>query len=484
MDAMVQIFRTKISAPYIALGHDPDEAHHAATKAYVDRHAGGGGGDYLPIGGGTLTGVLQLPASGFGDQASLTFGSNLTGFGLRVIGDTIFLMIGGRLVATWSAVGFQLGGPLNMSTAQINYLGDPVEPQDAANRAYVDRSIAALPPPPVIDLSPYLLLDGSRPMTGLLRFANYLTGLLWSSGALIYDTSSAPGNALVFRRPPGNPEFLVEDNSGSLASRTPIITQAAADGRYIKLSGETCEWLAANLYLLAPWGAQNRPGLMLGDNTTGFWRNAGDIAFSFDGGANTPIGWNRTTVNLQATLAMNGRLITGVAPPVAASDAVPRSYVDARAGRAIRVYVATEVVISLVDAVCLDVPFAVLDSQPRTIVVTLTPTFRGGVNGVPYQLIYTATIGAGAALVHQQRVTAYTFSAGADAADPIFLQSPVRFGHTVTPVANVVQVRVTVRFHSSPGAGGGAFTQTGEQLIAGEPTIARRTLVTIEEMSD
>jgi len=50
----------------VTLPADPTAALHAATKAYVDSVAGGGGGatgDYLPLAGGTLTGALVISTS-------------------------------------------------------------------------------------------------------------------------------------------------------------------------------------------------------------------------------------------------------------------------------------------------------------------------------------------------------------------------------------------------------------------------------------
>jgi hypothetical protein len=67
-----------INAAGVTLWGDPTADMHAATKHYVDLHAGnGGGGAYLPLTGGTLSGDLTVaPAGTLRFQTAIVIGQN------------------------------------------------------------------------------------------------------------------------------------------------------------------------------------------------------------------------------------------------------------------------------------------------------------------------------------------------------------------------------------------------------------------------
>lgn len=100
---------------------------------------------YLALSGGQMGGPL-ITATGTGlTNPGIGIGDNSTGF--YRAGNTLLLSVGGALYAQWlqapASVMFTV--PLNMATYPITNVGAPNAATDAANRAYVDNAVAAVP---------------------------------------------------------------------------------------------------------------------------------------------------------------------------------------------------------------------------------------------------------------------------------------------------------------------------------------------------
>ena len=83
---------------------------------------------------------------------------------------------------------------------------------------------------PALDAA-YLRRNGTNQMEGSVSIIGPNRGMVLdvtASAAAVYNT----GINLVLRRPVGNADVLVENNNGDAGSRSPVLTQAAADARY------------------------------------------------------------------------------------------------------------------------------------------------------------------------------------------------------------------------------------------------------------
>ena len=77
----------------------------------------------------------------------------------------------------------------------------------------------------------YLRRNGTNQMDASVTIIGANRGVVFDalvSGAAVYNT----GTNLVLRRPAGNADVLVENNNGDAGTRSPVMTQAAADARY------------------------------------------------------------------------------------------------------------------------------------------------------------------------------------------------------------------------------------------------------------
>ena len=104
---------------------------------------------YARLAGANFTGPLITAPGGSLTNPGLGIGDNATGFYRS--GGALLLSVGGALYAQWlqgpPSVMFTV--PLNMATYPITNVGTPAAATDAANRAYVDAQVAAVPRPAV-----------------------------------------------------------------------------------------------------------------------------------------------------------------------------------------------------------------------------------------------------------------------------------------------------------------------------------------------
>ena len=111
----------------LVLPGDPTEDNQAATKKYVDEH--GGGGPYLPLSGGTMTGDITFSATGGQLRGTNT--------GIRIQDKAGWLSIDNTENGAIRFSADMIANSLN--AYQIKFLKDPTDAQDAATKAYVDK---------------------------------------------------------------------------------------------------------------------------------------------------------------------------------------------------------------------------------------------------------------------------------------------------------------------------------------------------------
>ena len=120
-----------VMSGFLSLHADPTDALHAATKAYVDAFVGsggGGGGDYLPLAGGTLTG--QLMNTHVGTIANPSYA--------LAPGTGMYGGAGWLAFAVDGAFMFSVNSAVFAPIVPIMLPGDPTNPMYAATKQYVD----------------------------------------------------------------------------------------------------------------------------------------------------------------------------------------------------------------------------------------------------------------------------------------------------------------------------------------------------------
>ncbi len=317
---------------------DPVAPQDAATKAYVDQVAGPGGG-YLPLAGGTLTGQLTIAPS-IEAGIALAFGAgNTHGFARFATEFMLFAGgVGGDPVMSWDRPQGRARSdlPLDMIDHEIFNLRDPLDPQDAATKAYVDNTLGALPP--ALDQR-YVqktgdIMSGSLVFQGAASFIEFPAGqggLYWgpTAGARSMIYEGPPGFGLIFRRATGQDHLLTEAVSGDPTTRRPILT---SDTGVIK-TGDTMTGSLEidNGYLLiSSGGTPGVPALMIGGNTRGFWSNANGVYLNFDG--QTLFQWTPGAISPGANFDMGGaggrQIINLATAPTQPHHAANKAYVD------------------------------------------------------------------------------------------------------------------------------------------------------------
>ncbi len=323
----------------------------------------------------------------------------------------------------------------------------------------------------------YLRLNGANQMTGNLTFLNSGNGIIFNqlqSGSIIYQDFEP---ALRLRKPLGNAPVTIEDNSGAATSRTPIVTEVSGDARYLQRAGGQM----SGQIILPTGGGVTNAQLAFGDNATGFYRSGNTVVLSVGGQLYCQWLGSPPSFMMGVPLNMATQRITSLADPIAATDAVPRQYVDAAiagipqppAGQRpnLRAYIPTEIAALLAaPQTCLDINFPVADNSAKTIMVVCDCYFDGGAAGQFYDVIYTCTTLAPGVDAHN---AVYRVNTNANSA---YMRSPITFGGTVFPESNnTIRIIITVRLGDPAPAT--VLTQVGQR-----PT--SRSYITVMEMQN
>lgn len=320
----------------------------------------------------------------------------------------------------------------------------------------------------------YLRLNGTNPMQGSVAISGPNRGIVWGDsgiqGALYSD-----GTQLIFRRAINDTDVVIENNSGASATRSPIVTQAGGDLRYVRPFQLEEYLLKTGGQMTGPFVSQTGSsntnlGVSVGDNATGFWRS-GLYLIVVAGGQTI---WQSSTTEMIFGVRLNAatQQITNVGDPTSAQDAVNRRTMDAAIAAiprpivpASRTFIANEVTIGTAATEFFNQPFFTADNATRTILVTVYPQFSGGQPSSFYDLEYSTGLSVG--LIERSTVypTAQGYMGGGQA---------VCFAATVTPVSSQIQVSLSVRMMAA---------NPGPDLIQIGSRTTQRSYVVIQEMT-
>lgn len=257
---------------------DPVAATDAVTLDYFNKNKEAGGGVYLEIAGGTMGGninmsgnkIVNLPTpTGDNDPATKAYtDSKITEVNASI--ENIENQLDGSN---------PMPGDMNMGDHKITGVADPTEPDDAANKNYVDNSIAE-----AIEEAPFIKPDGSTPFTGDINMGGHKVTNIGTPEA---DTDAAN-------------KGYVDDAIGGLS------------GIYLPKAGGTMTGslvLAANPTENLQAATKQYVDQSIGSAVGGDFMASGAVPM---------------TGNLQ----MGGHSIVNVAEPVNATDAANKQYVD------------------------------------------------------------------------------------------------------------------------------------------------------------
>mgnify|MGYP002796066485 FL=1 len=127
----------------LVLPGDPTEDNQAATKKYVDEH--GGGGNYLPLAGGTMKGPINVSVvrstDGSGSQLNLSERRVGTTLSSGSLGVSIIDNPGSKTPSGYLGLYKDSSSTPHITAANMDItdLKDPTNAQDAATKAYVDK---------------------------------------------------------------------------------------------------------------------------------------------------------------------------------------------------------------------------------------------------------------------------------------------------------------------------------------------------------
>jgi len=315
---------------------DPIDAQDGATKGYVDTAVGGVGGPFLPLTGGELSGVLDMNGS------NITLDAGGTSFLRNDTDNEMGLVLGGT---EWLTVD---GSEVNVHGQLITNLLDPVNPQDAVTKAYVDSSGVGHLPLAGGTMSGDIDMDGNN----IIMDAN-------GDSLLNFGTDNAFSIELG-----GNKEFVVDTleinahskritNVSNPIAPQDVLTLGSADTTYLQLAGGVMvgdinmgtnnitsagavsnasnqmdslgihSTLGGNSYRIDGTGATNatNPSYSFNSATdTGMFYDGTDLSFSHSGTSVIKITSN--------SLDLLGNTIGNILDPINPQEAATKNYVD------------------------------------------------------------------------------------------------------------------------------------------------------------
>lgn len=317
---------TSIHGVYTIDSSDPTDA---ASKEYVDEHS--------LVNGGTITGPLNLSYN----SSKLSFsvsssGSNIRAVGADNINNSLDIIAKEVLITSANAGGLvlqdytTLGGTIQAVTSSLRmgllqiyateiYLrGDPARsikihgvsnPEastDAANKQYVDSSIASIPTY-TLPIASTTTLGGIKVGDNLSITADGTLSAIQSTYTLPIATDSVLGGVKIGAN-------IITTEDGAISVAPPGISQETADGRYLQLIGGTV------IGQIAVRNAANSPMVKLGGATVP------TISALLNSGANAPLEIQAAILSLKN--GTNNVIIGGVADPTAGTHAANKNYVD------------------------------------------------------------------------------------------------------------------------------------------------------------
>ena len=204
LDAMA-IYPGLDGLPHVNVFTEPTVDDDVATKRYVDQFAGGGA--FLPTGGGTMTGVILFaPDQGFAFQPGIS----------AILETTAGLTL--RQTTGNTGVFIENSGGAPASRRRILVEGDALTQGDADNR-YLQNDGGSF-----LGELFFVTQDGNpdAPAQPGITFSARAARIYWNTAGLI------------IRRGAANEPVVIENNNGT--ARSPIITQAMGDARYLQLA--------------------------------------------------------------------------------------------------------------------------------------------------------------------------------------------------------------------------------------------------------
>lgn len=268
---------------------EPVAASDAVTLDYFNKNKEGGGGVYLELAGGTMGGNINMSGNKITNLPTPT-GNNDPA--TKQYTDSVIADVNASIENIENQLDGSnpMPGDMNMGDHKITGVADPTEADDAANKHYVDNSIAQ-----AIEEAPFIKPDGSTAFTGNMNMG---------------------GNKVT--------------NVGDPEADTDAANKGYVDGAIDELGSQL-----NGLYLPKAGGAMSGP-LTLAANPTENLQAATkqyvDQSVASAGGGDFMASG---AVPMTGDLQMGGHNIVDVEAPVKATDAANKQYVDDEVSEAV-----------------------------------------------------------------------------------------------------------------------------------------------------